>query len=214
MRASRMAAQALRAALMGLFVKRACPLRTPARYNAPMRRRGRMFKATKWAMTLLSVAVLALFLASGWWSFEAKGEFGEATYYAVCEQGSLFLRSERWVIGNEWLTFEFDVEQHAWGWPDLSRYRELWTDGFGESGRGMFPPTKLVKLPLCLVLLAVLLLAVLLWWLDRKKYPPGHCPRCGYNLTGNESGVCPECGRAVEASRAGEGTRRASSAAK
>ena len=25
------------------------------------------------------------------------------------------------------------------------------------------------------------------------------CPNCAYNLTGNESGVCPECGEAVEA---------------
>ena len=25
----------------------------------------------------------------------------------------------------------------------------------------------------------------------------GHCVRCGYDLTGNESGVCPECGRPV-----------------
>ena len=23
---------------------------------------------------------------------------------------------------------------------------------------------------------------------------PGHCKKCGYNLTGNESGRCPECG--------------------
>lgn len=23
---------------------------------------------------------------------------------------------------------------------------------------------------------------------------PGHCPHCGYDLTGNTSGVCPECG--------------------
>ncbi len=22
----------------------------------------------------------------------------------------------------------------------------------------------------------------------------GHCQQCGYNLTGNTSGVCPECG--------------------
>jgi hypothetical protein len=25
-------------------------------------------------------------------------------------------------------------------------------------------------------------------------FPPGHCRRCGYNLTGNVSGACPECG--------------------
>jgi hypothetical protein len=35
-----------------------------------------------------------------------------------------------------------------------------------------------------------------LWIIDRRRVPPGHCP-CGYNLTGNVSGVCPECGAAV-----------------
>ncbi len=28
-------------------------------------------------------------------------------------------------------------------------------------------------------------------------YVPGHCP-CGYNLTGNTSGCCPECGRRIQ----------------
>ncbi len=27
-----------------------------------------------------------------------------------------------------------------------------------------------------------------------RRKPPGHCRKCGYNLTGNVSGVCPECG--------------------
>ncbi len=29
----------------------------------------------------------------------------------------------------------------------------------------------------------------------RRCRKPGHCPRCGYNLTGNITGRCPECGR-------------------
>lgn len=29
----------------------------------------------------------------------------------------------------------------------------------------------------------------------RHEIPPGHCQRCGYDLTGNASGICPECGR-------------------
>jgi hypothetical protein len=33
--------------------------------------------------------------------------------------------------------------------------------------------------------------------LPRRYRKPGHCTRCGYNLTGNVSGVCPECGLAI-----------------
>lgn len=35
---------------------------------------------------------------------------------------------------------------------------------------------------------------VLLWWLDRRRARPGLCTACGYDLTGNVSGTCPECG--------------------
>ena len=30
------------------------------------------------------------------------------------------------------------------------------------------------------------------------RIPPGHCQACGYNLTGNVSGRCPECGEACK----------------
>ncbi len=46
-----------------------------------------------------------------------------------------------------------------------------------------------------------------LWWLDRRRTPPGHCHHCGYDLTGNVSGVCPECGRPVDSKAAGRGIR-------
>ena len=32
----------------------------------------------------------------------------------------------------------------------------------------------------------------------RPHYRDGHCRKCGYNLTGNVSGVCPECGVGIE----------------
>ncbi len=42
----------------------------------------------------------------------------------------------------------------------------------------------------------------------RRGYPPGHCQRCGYDLTGNLSGVCPECGTTLsEAGPSGQPTR-------
>ncbi len=32
----------------------------------------------------------------------------------------------------------------------------------------------------------------------RKRFAEGACVRCGYNLTGNISGVCPECGTKIQ----------------
>lgn len=31
----------------------------------------------------------------------------------------------------------------------------------------------------------------------RPVHPEGHCAECGYDLTGNVSGVCPECGGSI-----------------
>ena len=32
---------------------------------------------------------------------------------------------------------------------------------------------------------------------ERRQILEGHCRECGYNLTGNTSGVCPECGTKI-----------------
>jgi hypothetical protein len=38
----------------------------------------------------------------------------------------------------------------------------------------------------------------LIFWCDRRRLPSHCCQGCGYNLTGNTSGVCPECGQKAE----------------
>ncbi len=48
--------------------------------------------------------------------------------------------------------------------------------------------------PLWAPLLALGVPAFSLWWVDRRRFPSGHCRGCGYDLTGNVSGSCPECG--------------------
>lgn len=37
-----------------------------------------------------------------------------------------------------------------------------------------------------------------LWWWGKRHKREGHCHECGYNLTGNVSGICPECGSPVQ----------------
>jgi hypothetical protein len=48
-------------------------------------------------------------------------------------------------------------------------------------------------IPLWILFLIAALPPSLLWLLDRR-IPPHCCQHCGYDLTGNTSGVCPECG--------------------
>jgi len=49
------------------------------------------------------------------------------------------------------------------------------------------------------------------WYLAHQRMPPdrggrGRCAQCGYDLTGNMSGTCPECGTAIgEEARDAEG---------
>jgi hypothetical protein len=41
---------------------------------------------------------------------------------------------------------------------------------------------------------AIVLVAISAWLWSQSRTHPGQCCRCGYDLTGNTTGVCPECG--------------------
>jgi hypothetical protein len=43
----------------------------------------------------------------------------------------------------------------------------------------------------------IILLILLILWRRTKPRPAGHCQNCGYDLTGNVSGRCPECGKLI-----------------
>ena len=60
-----------------------------------------------------------------------------------------------------------------------------------------------LQVPLWFVVLLAWSYVLFRWW--KRRVRPGHCAGCGYDLTGNVSGVCPECGLSVvpDASRGG-----------
>jgi len=64
-------------------------------------------------------------------------------------------------------------------------------------------------LPLWIPFLGASIVSVILWCLDRRSFLPYRCRKCGYNLTGNASGFCPECGFQIPPEK--EGTIRGSS---
>ena len=38
---------------------------------------------------------------------------------------------------------------------------------------------------------------IFIWWLKRRQPREGRCRTCHYDLTGNTSGTCPECGSPI-----------------
>lgn len=60
-----------------------------------------------------------------------------------------------------------------------------------------FTPVTMILIPLWIPLLLGLIPSFVAWRSSRRT-PPHCCQQCGYNLTGNESGVCPECGTEIK----------------
>jgi len=56
----------------------------------------------------------------------------------------------------------------------------------------------IVIIPMAIPLGVLVTVGVCCWWYGRRK-PAGVCRGCGYDVTGNVSGRCPECGRAIGA---------------
>lgn len=52
-----------------------------------------------------------------------------------------------------------------------------------------------LHVPLWILFLLACMPTIRLWRSDR--YRSGHCTQCGYNLFGNVSGCCPECGTPI-----------------
>ena len=104
--------------------------------------------------------------------------------------GALFLSNDE---PNLRQPLGFEVGDAVSGWDDLAN---AWFQ------KGLVPKTVRVGdlyyrwIPLWLPFIAVGIPTAGLWWIDRRHPAPGSC-RCGYDLTGNTSGVCPECGQLV-----------------
>lgn len=118
---------------------------------------------------------------------------------AVCGVGMV---SDKGVIaihwGDEWVRGMFP--KRVWRWCEPRLLMRL--PGFGEYGK--FGPSdeevvigRSVDLPLWLPVILFGVPTAYLFIRDAVRGRPGHCTHCGYDLTGNTSGTCPECGERI-----------------
>jgi hypothetical protein len=163
-------------------------------------------RVLKWGGTLTCGLLLALWVLS----IPTPGMVTGDLWFFVSRSGAVVLQvSQLEGPTKEVAQAEADFRQLlAWGqtWnPQPCAWRSLGSYGLvlpgGYRMRRPIDPRNSVRevttsiwAPYWLLLVLDAAPTLLLWHLDRRRIPPGHCQRCDYNLTGNVSGRCPECG--------------------
>jgi len=156
-----------------------------------MRKRGRVWRVGKWAGAVGCCIVFALMLFT--------------TMFTVRWQNSRLDCKVGVGLGAAFVGWQAFFEKGLSsgdnpGWNadrtanDLATIKYQWGRFALWPRSGIDYPDRYVSVPLWLVLALLACPTAWLWFGDRRRIPAGHCRRCGYDLTKNESGVCPECG--------------------
>lgn len=143
---------------------------------APLRRRWRV---AKWAGAGICFSLTAVCVFSLFWTVQyvKRGPSG----FAVTLMNGAVELDQIYVGKNSYVGLRLHVN-------DLRRpYLAM---PFVEYHAGSL----LVFLNLLPVLMVSTFVVGLLFLLDRRRIAPHCCQACGYDLTGNASGTCPECG--------------------
>jgi hypothetical protein len=155
----------------------------------------RIRKTVKWGGAVVSVLFLTIWISSRWWHLGYKSRGG--TWAVGVDAGTVVIGYARpgvWSNPHGFLLRFLDPPLHfAWWFNSESQPLATWW-----------------SVPLWVPTVPLLLATCAAWRLDaiaRRRGRPGHCAACGYDLTGNTSGVCPECGAAAAQPRPVDGVK-------
>ncbi|GJM26811.1 MAG: hypothetical protein DHS20C16_32260 [Phycisphaerae bacterium] len=140
-----------------------------------MKGRIRKRRILKWVGVGLCVTLVAIWIAELYWTVAYVG----GTWGFEFQQGLIGGWLPTTTSPREWVFLE------SWGSP-------RWWPQYVKSNSGSY-----IYIPIWMFLIPALLATLWLWRSDRR--PKSGCVSCSYNLTGNVSSVCPECGAAIEA---------------
>ena len=138
-----------------------------------------VFLLILWVLSIFFVMVARISIES----LHVEGTLGWGTVSIYAWMGSLVSRSQ---------LFYF-ARNHT----PMSDYLPLPSIGYRKYSS--FGPSKWsgeAIIPIWMIFLLTIILRAFLLWSSR---PRNHeCAKCRYNLTGNVSGICPECGTLIE----------------
>jgi len=166
-----------------------------------------MFNGLAVLSLVLCVALMVLWplghrRSESWWFTTQDRTTGFVTAISL-ENG------KGWIVVSDVRTRLKPVEPGYKGWHHGLLYQSFAAKfgGWWNYYRGDVTNKKLdrhwrmirVRVALSTALTAILPLTWFAWaiYQRRKRRVPGYCLHCGYNLTGNISGVCPECGKPI-----------------
>ena len=131
----------------------------------------------KWAGVALVLLVLGVDVASAWYCMEL---FRSGTCFEVARGRIGLVQSPGLAPPDGWYVSRHDAVHRWWFlFRTIPRLQRDWA------------------VPIWFVAAACALPTAWLWYRDRRDKRPGHCSRCGYELTGLAPGsTCPECGKA------------------
>lgn len=149
-------------------------------------RQPRCYRSTKYLVVLCSAAVLTAWAFSGF----------VIVYYQGDEWGTSL--EDGVIVVRKGLPIRDETKwEGVKGWSTGPGER-FWSFGFIMPRRTAWPQGWVVYIvPMWLGLVPAIMAAPFLLLLKKHEPPPHCCQRCSYDLTGNASGVCPECGTPV-----------------
>ena len=152
-----------------------------------MAKRNRIRRVLKWAGLVACLAIVGLFALS----------IRYALTWAWVERDYVFMAGIVAIITakNPSKQIGYSVrEMTPFGGHVYTRLRYMrWWPSMQSQGS-----IRRIDVPLWIPFILLAIPTYMLWRRDRRK-PEGCCQNCGYDLTGNESGVCPECGIQIDA---------------
>lgn len=151
-------------------------------------RHARLKTCGRWALTGLSLLLVAAWLVSARWTVFIMAQFGDTiglkagtVFYLWTSPG---LRAQQNRSNGVPLTLDWDFY--------CSRRKTAleWFPGLHYTSAGR----SIITVPIWSIGLPLSLVAGALWWSHAHRTRPGHCV-CGYDLSGTPAGsACPECG--------------------